>query len=374
MRIAFVVNDADTGGAQTLIEGLSRAFAASDEVHVIVLLGRGALSDRLEQAAHHVHHLGIEKRSVGALDAVRRLRALLRRIAPDVVHSHLLQADLLTIFTSPRNAALVSTLHTTGMTTSDPLRSRMIGLLAGWFARVRTQRVVACGAGALAYGFRYGYPRTRLSTVDNGTELPEAAVAGRSKAGSILTLARWHPMKDYPNLLRAFKATLSAHPEAVLTCAGSGTNWDNQELTRLIEEEQIPRRSLKLLGVTTEPRVIIAEADVLVIASSYGEALPMAGIEALAVGTPVVSTDLGDCGRLTMKPEFLVPPRDPEALGRALTRVLSGSEAEYRSLQAAGREAATRHFDIAKCAAAYYALYLDARDELGRRRRMSVLR
>jgi glycosyltransferase involved in cell wall biosynthesis len=368
MRIAFVVNDADTGGAQTLVEALSLALADTDEVHVIVLLGRGALSERLGRAAHAVHHLGIDKRSYNVVGAVGRLRSLLRRIDPDVVHSHLLQADLLAILATAGRTPLVSTVHTTGMSKSDPLRSRLIGVLLGRLAWIRTARVIACGSGARAYAARYGYPLSILSTIDNGTLIPSDSLTERSPTGRILTLARWHPMKDYPNLLRAFKETLSVHPEAILTCAGSGTSWENRELCRLIDDAEVPRASIRLLGVAPEPRTAIAAADVLVIASSYGEALPMAGIEALAVGTPVVSTDLGDCRRLTMEADLLVPPRDPGALGHALTRLLDRSPEEYRALQQAGRAVAARDFDIAECARAHRAVYVGVTTNLKRRR------
>lgn len=359
MRIAFIVNDAETGGAQTLVEELSKALADTAEVHVVVLLGTGALTDRLERAAFQVHHLGLDKRSFNVLGAVVKLRSVLRRINPDVVHSHLLQSDLLAILSTARGTPLVSTLHTTGMRKTDPLRSRLLGSVLGRLAHVRTQKVVACGAGARAYALRHGYPISILSTIDNGTSIPIDEVTSRSYAGRILTLARWHPMKDYPNLIRAFKELLSVHPDAVLTCAGSGTHWGNEDLGALIDDAGVPRASVRLLGVLAEPREAIAAADVLVIASSYGEALPMAGIEALAVGTPVVSTDLGDCRRLTMEPDLLVRPHDSHELGTALAQLLGRPPEEYRSIQLAGRAAAARDFDIVKCARAYGALYLE---------------
>ena len=85
----------------------------------------------------------------------------------------------------------------------------------------------------------------------------------------------------------------------------------------------------------------------------------MAGIEALAVGTPVVSTDLGDCRRLTMEPGLLVRPRDSQELGAALAQILGGPLHEYRSIQLAGRATASRDFDIVKCAQEYWTVYED---------------
>jgi len=67
-----------------------------------------------------------------------------------------------------------------------------------------------------------------------------------------------------------------------------------------------------------------------VAAKSYGEALPMAGLESLARRTPVITTDVGDCRSLAAGPDLLVPSSDPQALAAAMRHVqqLSASETE----------------------------------------------
>lgn len=126
LRIVHVVNDAETGGAQTLIEALSSSPGDGDEHHILVLMGRGALSERLAASASTVTYAHLRRSSLSPLRAIRALRGLAREYDIDIVHSHLLQSDLVSLFTF-HHAARVTTLHTSGAHESRSL-SQLVGL------------------------------------------------------------------------------------------------------------------------------------------------------------------------------------------------------------------------------------------------------
>lgn len=357
IRVVYVVNDAETGGAQTLIEGLSRSFQGAVEVHIVVLLQEGALSERFSDAADSVTYLRIARRSLNLLAAARRLRSVVELLRPDVVHSHLLQSDLLTIVATPRGVPVVSTLHTTGMRTSDPLRSRLLAAALGVLSRVRTRRIIVCGVGAEAYARRFLYPRKRLLRIDNGTDIPASPRPKVANDPTVLTLARWHPMKDYPNLLRAFALVRLEYPRAKLLCAGSGVSADNADLVELRTSVGLPPEAVIFLGPVKDTQDLFARSKVLAISSGYGEALPMAGIEAIASGTPVVTTDIGDCSRLTVRPEHLSPVEDASALGAAIASVLSAGASEYEALRNEAVAKARAEFDIVRASRHHLEVY-----------------
>ena len=65
-----------------------------------------------------------------------------------------------------------------------------------------------------------------------------------------------------------------------------------------------------------------------VLASTFwSEAFPNVIGEAMACGLPVVATDVGDCSEIVNDSGIVVPPRNPEALAKALERVLEMPEA-----------------------------------------------
>lgn len=92
--------------------------------------------------------------------------------------------------------------------------------------------------------------------------------------------------------------------------------------------------------------------------SSDREGTPIALVEAMAAGVPVVATDVGGVGETTRDPEcaLLYEPRDDEAGARLLRRLLA-DEALRRKLGENGREAARRRHDPKRFAEFFLALY-----------------
>jgi glycosyltransferase involved in cell wall biosynthesis len=97
-------------------------------------------------------------------------------------------------------------------------------------------------------------------------------------------------------------------------------------------------------GMRRDVASILAVSDIFVLASRY-EGLPLAIIEAMMAGLPVVATRVGGVAELVEDgvTGLIVPPRDGEALTRALRRLLADPELRHR-MGMAGRERALRDF------------------------------
>jgi glycosyltransferase involved in cell wall biosynthesis len=98
--------------------------------------------------------------------------------------------------------------------------------------------------------------------------------------------------------------------------------------------------------------------DISVLCSRDREGLPRSIIEAMACGNPVIGTDVGGMKELVRDGEngFLIPSRNPKALGAALDRLIGDPALRY-TLGQAGLEAARRHHDIRDMMAQYQAIY-----------------
>src|SRR5204862_7277113 len=131
--------------------------------------------------------------------------------------------------------------------------------------------------------------------------------------------------------------------------------------------EERRQRAAELLGeaatVTGERNDapdLIAAADVFAL-SSDSEALPLVLIGAMAVGTPVVTTDVGGVGDVVLdgRTGLLVPPRDPRALAAAIARVLDDAALAER-LRAEARQFVAEHCSLPAMVAAYLGVYTEA--------------
>jgi glycosyltransferase involved in cell wall biosynthesis len=160
----------------------------------------------------------------------------------------------------------------------------------------------------------------------------------------LLGVGRLEPQKDFPNLLRAF-ALLRKKQNAKLVILGEGKL--RGELEALVKELGV-EEDVQLPGFNSNPYAFMKRASVFVL-SSVLEGLPTVLIEAIALGTPVVSTDcksgprgiLGSSGYGT-----LVPTENPEALAAAIEKTLSlpGQTIDQNKLKRYTSDEATNHY------------------------------
>ena len=211
--------------------------------------------------------------------------------------------------------------------------------------------VIACGP-----GIAEGLAQTGLTvhaTVPNGVgPAPEPADRGALgvEGRLLVTVGRLTPAKNQGLAVQA----LAHVPGATLLIVGDGPERHALEAAA----RQLDGRVV-FTGTRRDARAITGAADVVVIPSE-SEGLPLAALEALAAGRPIVATavrglrDLLDDGRTAL----LVPPGDPEALAAAVRRVLD-DPALARSLGEAGLQEASRYTENGMVAA-YLSLYAEA--------------
>ncbi|MFB2974890.1 glycosyltransferase [Microseira sp. BLCC-F43] len=178
-----------------------------------------------------------------------------------------------------------------------------------------------------------GLPQQRIQTIHNPIIRPELFEKAKEPVDHpwfnpgeppvILGAGRLVEQKDFPTLIRAFAIVRQAQA-ARLTILGSGK--EREKLNTLVKELGI-ENDVAFLGFAQNPYAYMAKASVFVL-SSIEEGLPTVLIEAMAVGTPVVSTncesgpdeilDNGKYGEL-------VPVGDPDAIAMAILKILSGN-------------------------------------------------
>jgi glycosyltransferase involved in cell wall biosynthesis len=140
----------------------------------------------------------------------------------------------------------------------------------------------------------------------------------------ILGVGRFYPQKDFSTLIRAFTLVRKVQPARLVLLGGSGP--EEARLKALIGELDL-EAEVAMLGYAENPYAYMAKAGVLVLSSIF-EGFGNVLVEAMAVGTPVVSTNCksGPAEILANgKYGLLTPVGDPQAMADAILTTLAGN-------------------------------------------------
>ena len=299
------------------------------------------------------------RRAAAAPMMVRELAARVRAAELDVLHSHDFTMSVLgAVAARIAGCRDVVTMDGGVYYATDPRRLAALRLAAGL-----SHRLVAVSAAlrsALAEQLRLSLHSIDL--VHNGV----AAEAGDGAAvraelglgsGDVLAVAvgSLYPVKGHAVLIDAV-ARMPARERPTVAIAGSG--YEEEKLRARIAGREVGEHVV-LLGYRSDIPDVLAAADVYVM-PSLSEGLPMAMIEAMLAGRPVLASDVGGIRELVPGPEYgiLVPPSDPAALEVELRRLSLDPELR-KALGEAGRRRAEADFTAAAMGDQYLRLYAD---------------
>lgn len=219
---------------------------------------------------------------------------------------------------------------------------------------------------------RAGLPVERFSVVRNGISLPRAR---RSRAETratfrispeellVITVARLIAQKGHRVLLNAIPQILAEQPHTHFLWVGEGRL--RAGLEREAAAAGLSDRII-FAGSRDDVPDLLAAADAFVLPSEF-EGLPLALIEAMAAGLPVVATRVpGTTEVITNDAGQLVPPRDPAALATGVVTVLRDPD-QSRAMAERGRVLAERDFSARRMADEVYAIYRSVLAQANRR-------
>lgn len=354
--------DPELGGIETFTSTLVAGLAACGH-RMCVVASHGALSlpDESSHGAVPVHRLPLfaaleERDPRGLLEAKRRMTAIKRAFAPDVVHLHIGgPIAVLHLWTEAESPApLVVTaydLPPVGLESPTILevlvRAKRVAAISD--ARLRDlQRMLP----ALPPSVTRIYPRLPAAAPladDVKAEHPVLFVAGRLV-----------PEKGFDVAVRAFARIHERRQDARLVIAGDGP-------MRVALRDEVRRRGLEAAILLTGrlPRDELASwyrrAWVTLVPSRHSESFGLVALEAMQAACPVVASRVGGLEEVVVDGETgtLVPPDDEDALSGAV-EVLLGDEALRRRMGASGRRRARAAFDWHEGLEEYERLYEEA--------------
>lgn len=207
----------------------------------------------------------------------------------------------------------------------------------------------------------HGFDFTNWQPSDAGRERvrKEFDLDGKIVFGAVGKLF-W--IKDYPTLLEAFAPISTKFPEAVLMIVGSG---DQTGLRRSAKELSIAEKQLIFTGWRADTPDLFSAIDVFA-HPSLAESFGMVIVEAMAMGKPVICTDVGIAREIITDAVngFVVPAGDAEKFGAAMEKMIR-QRRQWSEMGAVNRERVLE-FTAAKMAAGYEECYIKWLAELGK--------
>ena len=280
----------------------------------------------------------------------RLLARLVRGLRADVVHTHLVHADVYGgVAATLRGAKLVSTKHN-----DDPFRLGPFRYVERTLARAASRIVTITDSLRRFTVEQVGLPAAKVETIHYGMdELPAAWGENApddvpADARILLAVSRLTSQKGLDVAVRA----LSSLPDdTVLVVLGEGP--EREALETLARSEGVAGR-VRLRGREPDVAAWLRRASLLVHPARW-EGFGLAVLEAMLAGLPVVASDVSSLPELVVDGEtgFLVRPDDPSALALGVARALE----ERDRLGASALDRARSEFSVARMADRTAALY-----------------
>ena len=274
------------------------------------------------------------------------LRQALRRLQPDLVHTHLVHADVYGALAA--HGPVVSTKHN-----DDAFRVGSYRFLERAITR-RATRVIAVTQALARFTIeRVGLPAEKIDVVPYGLDRQAApwgqnpSVPVPAGARVVLAVARLVEQKGIDVAVRALAAVRRKAPQAVLVVLGEGP--ERASLERLAAHLGVAD-AVFLPGRAGDVSEWLSKADVVVHPVRW-EGFGLALLEAMLAGRPIVASAVSSVPEIVADREtgLLVQPNDPAALATAIERILDDRELAER-LGTAGLTRARDEFSVAQMA------------------------
>jgi glycosyltransferase involved in cell wall biosynthesis len=343
IRVAIVIDSLQTGGAQKLLAAFAANAAAYGIEPAVICLREGAspgIINAIQAAGAEV--FTVPSKSLFGLKRLKWLLKYFKESKTDIVHTHLLYANILgSIAARLANIPVVCTLHSTQF--EQGRRPRwLLPFLEGLCLRNFADRILAVGE-KVAAAHRGQYPGRSVDVVTNGIPKPtypsaqererlRREMTGDGSDPVVITVGRFTGAKGYEDMIEAFHLLQGRATNPKLMMVGSGPKVG--AIKSQIADLNL-KQSIILTGEREDVSQLLALSDVFA-SSSHREGLPLAVLEAMMAGLPVVATSVGDIPNVVTKETgVVVPPHRPELLADALEDLLNNPQKRHAMGQAA---------------------------------------
>jgi glycosyltransferase involved in cell wall biosynthesis len=366
-KVLHVITGLQVGGAEMALLRLVASSRNSQFHHsVVTLTPGGGMRERFEREGIEVVTLDLKR---SPLLGFLRLVNLVRKERPDIVQTWMYHADLVGGIAArlAGNSRVIWGIRTTDVQANGKRTVNAIRQICSWFSPIIPALIVCAAEASRRAHVVFGYCANRMRVVPNGFDFsklemcPSARKTLRETCGFldqhlvVGSLARFNVAKDQRTFVSAAAIIASLSADARFLMVGTDISFDNPELRSWIAQTGFKDRFV-LLGERTDVASCLSAMDFFCL-SSRTEGFPNVLGEAMAVGCPSVTTDVGDAAMLLGDTGRVVPKEDPEQLAQVLLQMLQLPEHLRAELGKRASERVRAEFDIQRTRRLFETLY-----------------
>ncbi len=337
-KIIHISTGLENGGAEGVLYRLCKGDKHNTHI-VVSLIGRGKYADLLEAEGIRVYCLNMPSGRV-SINGLLTLYRLIKQQNADVIQTWMYHADLIggvvaklarakSIYWNVRH----STIEIEHSKKSLVLVAKACSILSKWIPK----KIIYCAEQAKVTHEQLGYDSSKSIVIGNGYDLELFTVdnAGahtfRSSIGLeqsellIGMIGRYNPQKDHHNLLQSLNLVKRAGYSFKCVLIGREIERNNQVLFEQVDNLNLTEEII-LLGQRTDIPHIMNALDINILSSSFGEGFPNVLAEAMACGTPCVTTNVGDAGLIVKSTGWVVSPKNHNELADAIIGAIKEKE------------------------------------------------
>lgn len=366
MKILHIISSGGMYGAETVILNLSRTL--NENSHSSIL---GVFSNSFNPNLQ-LHEIalkeGIESNLIPCTGQVDRtvttsIRKLVERTGADLVHAHGYKADVYVyIALRKTRTPFVSTCHNW---IKDNLSVSLYGIVDRFVLRSYS-KVIAVSDEVKARLLQAGVSKEKIHLIQNGIDLrpftsatPSLRIDGDKDNLTVGWVGRLSNEKGPDIFLRAASRVLASCPNTRFVMVGDGP--EIASLNVLMDELGI-QQNVTFVGRREDMPSVYASLDIMV-SSSRQEGLPMAILEGMASGLPIVATEVGDVSTVVLNGQTgtLVPSENIEKLAVAMIDLLQSPSLRER-FGIAAKKIIEENFSAKQMTTNYLSVYTKAID------------
>jgi glycosyltransferase involved in cell wall biosynthesis len=370
-KILHIITTLSMGGAESMLYKLLTRVSNKNSFNhrVVSLSGPGYYGALLEQRGIAVHSLSLDAGAPTPKDLFE-FYTIVKKWNPHAIQTWLYHADLIGLllarFINVRK--ILWNIRCSNMDLAQyPATTRWVFSLLTKLSR-SPDVIITNSKVAKKHHVQSGYTPKRWEIIPNGFDTDcyrpdnEARKRMRHALGIDETslvigmTARYDPMKDHGNFLRAAGKVSATLPDVRFVLIGKGVDENNPDITDMIKKNGLSGK-VHLLGERTDLPNIYPAFDIFTLTSLFGEGFPNVLGEAMACGVPCVATNTGDSSDLIGNTGKIVPPRNHDAMAQAWMEMLSLSHDQRVEFGLMARERVKDRYSIDNIVQRYETLY-----------------
>jgi len=357
-KVLHVLTDTNIGGAGRYLFNLLAGLPSKKYEFFVACPGGGELEKELKAREIRYFTLTGGESSL-SFKHVKEILRIIKKERIDIVHTHASLSGR--IAGRMAGCRVILTRHGLDIKNKGLIKR----LIAYIIARIFTDKIIAISRAVKINLIETGVPADMIKIIHNGIDLSRFDLIeptlrlelGLSNDTTIIgVVARIVGEKGYEYILKAMPKVLELHPSALLVIVGDGPL--KAQMQELAGKLGIYENTI-FLGYRRDVEKLVADFDLFVL-PSINEGLGLSLLEAMALGKPVIATEVGGIPEVIKngKNGLLIPPGDEKALAMAILKILSSKDFS-RKLGQVAKETVYEKFSAISMAQKTVELYDD---------------